>query len=161
MKKHIALLLALVMLFAMTACGNTGTPEATPEPTPEPVETEAPEETPEPEPEETPEPEPEETPEPEPEGDPVPVEPGEYQYTEATPFGEIPWTITLNEDGTAVVLMENPDMGNPTWTGTWVDNGDGTATTDTDGDSDRIAPFWNGTKITWELSSDGTANAVS
>ena len=42
---------------------------------------------------------------------------GEYVFMEATPFGEFKWTVTLNEDGTAVVAQpENEQMGNSSWT---------------------------------------------
>ena len=61
MKKIIALLLALVMVFAIAACANSG--KTDPEPAPDPAPQTDPEPTPEPEPEPTPEPEPEPTPE--------------------------------------------------------------------------------------------------
>ena len=44
MKKIIALMMVLVLAFALAACSNTTQPAATPAPTEEPAETEAPEE---------------------------------------------------------------------------------------------------------------------
>ncbi|MGN1002315.1 MAG: sugar ABC transporter substrate-binding protein [Oscillospiraceae bacterium] len=85
------------------------------------------------------------------------VEPGEYSYMEATPFGEVLWVVTLNADGSAVVAQpENEGMGNPTWTAAWSDNGDGTFTTsDCQGDGPQIADFWEGNAIVWQLLNDG------
>jgi len=82
---------------------------------------------------------------------------GEYTYLENTPFGEIKWTVTLNEDGTAVVCQpENEGMGNPTWTASWTDNGDGTYTTaDCVGDGPQIAGFWENNSIVWQLLNEG------
>ena len=76
---------------------------------------------------------------------------GDYTYMEPTPFGEVKWVVTLNEDGTAVVAQpENESMGNPTWTATWTDNGDGTYTTaDCQGEGPQIAGFWENNSIVW------------
>lgn len=85
------------------------------------------------------------------------VQPGEYVYEETTPFGEIPWTVTLNADGSAVVAQpENEGMGCPSWTASWKDNGDGTATTyDCEGDGPQIASFWENNSITWQPLNEG------
>ena len=81
---------------------------------------------------------------------------------EETPFGEIPWVVTLNEDGTAVVAQpENESMGNPTWTAVWTDNGDGTFTTgECEGTGPQIATFWKDNAITWIDNGDGTVTPV-
>lgn len=91
-----------------------------------------------------------------------PVAAGEYTFMEATPYGEFLWTVTLNEDGTAVVAQpENESMGNPTWTAVWTDNGDGTFTTaECVGDGPQIASFWNNNSITWTNNGDGTVTPV-
>lgn len=82
---------------------------------------------------------------------------GEYSYMEATPFGEILWTVTLNEDGSAVVCQpENEGMGNPSWTAVWTDNGDGTYTTaECVGEGPQIAGFWENNSIVWQLLNEG------
>ena len=87
---------------------------------------------------------------------------GEYTFMEATPFGEMKWIVTLNEDGTAIVAQpENEGMGNPSWTAVWTDNGDGTFTTaECVGDGPQIAPFWNNNSITWIDNGDGTVTPV-
>jgi len=87
---------------------------------------------------------------------------GEYTYMETTPFGEIKWTVTLNEDGSAVVCQpENEGMGNPTWTASWVDNGDGTFTTaDCVGDGPQIAGFWENNSIVWAALNEGNTVPV-
>ena len=88
---------------------------------------------------------------------------GEYTFMETTPFGEMKWVITLNEDGSFVFGQpENDAMGCPSWTGTqWVDNGDGTFTTpDAQGDGPQIAAFWKGNGITWKYNGDGTVTAI-
>ena len=87
---------------------------------------------------------------------------GEYMFMEATPFGEFKWTVTLNEDGTAVVAQpENEQMGNPSWTAVWTDNGDGTFTTaECTGEGPMIAAFWNNNSITWVNNGDGTVTPV-
>ena len=87
---------------------------------------------------------------------------GEYTFMEATPFDEIKWTVTLNEDGTAIVAQpENEGMGNPTWTAVWTDNGDGTYTTaECVGDGPQIAGFWKNNSITWINNGDGTVTPV-
>ena len=92
-----------------------------------------------------------------------PVQSGKYTFAEETPFGEIGWTVTLNEDGSFVISQpDNVDMGVPTWTGTqWVDNGDGTFTTpDCEGDGPQIASFWKNNGITWKDNGDGTVTAI-
>ena len=87
---------------------------------------------------------------------------GEYTFMETTPFGEMKWVVTLNEDGTAVVAQpENAEMGNPTWTAVWTDNGDGTFTTaECVGEGPQIASFWKDNAITWIDNGDGTVTAV-
>lgn len=88
---------------------------------------------------------------------------GEYTFMETTPFGEMKWVITLNEDGSFVFGQpENDAMGCPSWTGTqWVDNGDGTFTTpDAQGDGPQIASFWKNNGITWTYNGDGTVTPV-
>ena len=87
---------------------------------------------------------------------------GEYIFMETTPFGEFKWVVTLNEDGTAVVAQpENEQMGNPSWTAVWTDNGDGTFTTsECTGDGPMIAEFWNNNAITWINNGDGTITPV-
>ena len=100
---------------------------------------------------------PEDKPDAKPAGGGAPVEPGEYAYEETTPFGSIGWVVTLNADGSAVVAQpDNADMGNPTWTANWKDNGDGTATTfDCVGDGPQIAGFWENNSIVWQILNDG------
>ena len=90
------------------------------------------------------------------------VSAGEYVFMETTPFGEFKWTVTLNEDGTAVVAQpENEQMGNPSWTAVWTDNGDGTFTTsECTGEGPMIAEFWNNNAITWINNGDGTVTPV-
>ena len=90
------------------------------------------------------------------------VAPGEYSYMEPTPFGDILWTVTINEDGTAIVSQpENEGMGNPTWTATVVNNADGSFTTaDCVGDGPQIAGFWKNNGITWINNGDGTVTPV-
>ena len=87
---------------------------------------------------------------------------GEYTFMETTPYGEMKWVVTLNEDGTAIVAQpENAGMGNPTWTAVWTDNGDGTFTTaECVGDGPQIASFWNNNSITWINNGDGTVTPV-
>lgn len=91
-----------------------------------------------------------------------PVAAGEYTFMENTPFGEFKWTVTLNEDGTAVVAQpENESMGNPSWTAVWTDNGDGTfITAECTGEGPMIADFWNNNSITWIDNGDGTVTPV-
>ena len=92
----------------------------------------------------------------------APIAAGEYTFMEATPFGEFKWTVTLNEDGTAIVAQpENESMGCPTWTAVWTDNGDGTFTTaECVGEGPQIASFWNNNAITWIDNGDGTVTPV-
>ena len=87
---------------------------------------------------------------------------GEYTFVEATPFGEFQWVITLNDDGTALVAQpDNDQLGNPSWTAVWTDNGDGTFTTsECTGDGPMIAEFWNDNAITWTNNGDGTVTPV-
>ena len=87
---------------------------------------------------------------------------GEYTFMETTPFGEMKWTVTLNEDGTAVFGQpENESMGNPMWDAVWTDNGDGTFTTsECVGDGPQIADFWDNNSITWIDNGDGTVTPV-
>ena len=87
---------------------------------------------------------------------------GEYTFLESTPFGEMKWTITLNEDGTARFGQpENESMGNPMWDAVWTDNGDGTFTTgECVGDGPQIADFWKDNSITWTDNGDGTVTPV-
>ena len=89
---------------------------------------------------------------------------GVYSFAETTPFGEIAWTITLNEDGTFLLAQpDNATMGNPTWTGDqWIDNGDGTFTTvAAQGEGAKIAAFWQEDgSITWTDNGDGTVTPV-
>jgi len=89
----------------------------------------------------------------------APVAAGEYSYMETTPFGEMKWVVTLNEDGTAVVAQpENAEMGTPTWTAVWTDNGDGTFTTaECQGEGVQIAAFWENNSILWLALNDGHA----
>lgn len=91
-----------------------------------------------------------------------PIAAGEYTFMEATPFGEMKWVVTLNEDGTAIVAQpENAGMGNPTWTAKWTDNGDGTfITAECVGEGPQIASFWNNNSITWTDNGDGTVTPV-
>ena len=88
--------------------------------------------------------------------------PGEYTFTETTPFGEFLWVVTLKEDGTAEVAQpENDQMGNPAWAAVWTDNGDGTFTTaECTGDGPMIADFWQDNAITWTNNGDGTVTPV-
>lgn len=83
----------------------------------------------------------------------ITVPAGEYAFLESTPFGEMPWTVTLNEDGTAVLAQpENAQMGNPTWNAKWTDNGDGTVlTSECEGDGPQIAGFWENNSILWQV----------
>ena len=92
----------------------------------------------------------------------APVEPGEYSFMESTPFGEMLWTVTLNEDGTYVMGQpENKEMGSPMWTGNWVDNGDGTVLCgNAQGEGPQIASFWKNNGITWTINGDGTVTPV-
>jgi hypothetical protein len=89
---------------------------------------------------------------------------GEYSFTETTPFGEIGWIITLNEDGSFLIEQpENEGLGNPSWTGTeWIDHGDGTFTTvAAQGEGPQIASFWQQDgSITWKDNGDGTLTPV-
>lgn len=87
---------------------------------------------------------------------------GEYTFVETTPFGEFQWVITLNDDGTALVAQpDNDQLGNPSWTAVWTDNGDGTFTTsECTGDGPMIAEFWNDNAITWTNNGDGTVTPV-
>jgi len=87
---------------------------------------------------------------------------GEYTFMETTPFGEMKWVITLNEDGTSVFGQpENEGMGCPSWTAVWTDNGDGTFTTaECVGEGPQIASFWNNNSITWINNGDGTVTPV-
>ena len=92
----------------------------------------------------------------------VTIPAGEYTYLETTPFGQIGWTLTLNEDGTAVIAQpENESMGNPSWTAKWTDNGDGTVlTSECEGDGPQIAGFWENNSILWQILNDGNAVPV-
>lgn len=83
----------------------------------------------------------------------APVVPGDYVFMETIPTGEeIAWTVTLNEDNTAVIAQANEGMGNPTWTAVWTDNGDGTFTTsECDGSGPQIADFWEDNAIRWQM----------
>lgn len=93
-----------------------------------------------------------------------PVSAGTYSYMEATPFGEMLWVVTINDDGSFVFGQpENESMGNPEWTGTgWTDNGDGTFTTpDAQGEGPKIADFWKGSSITWKVTGPDTVDAVA
>ncbi len=87
----------------------------------------------------------------------APVPAGEYGYMETTPFGEMKWVVTLNDDGTAVFGQpENPSMGNPSWTAVWTDNGDGTFTTsECKGEGPQIAGFWEDNSIVWAALNEG------
>ena len=87
----------------------------------------------------------------------VAIPAGDYTYMETTPFGEVKWVVTLNEDGTAVVAQpENESMGNPTWTAVWTDNGDGTVvTSECTGDFTQIADFWEDNSIAWTVLNEG------
>ncbi len=93
MKKTLAILLALMMVLALAACGGSGAPAAE-EPAPaeepaaeEPVAAEEPAE--------------------EPAEEELSVV-GEYTFVELSDMGASLWTLTLNEDGTFVVEQDNP-----------------------------------------------------
>ncbi len=95
-----------------------------------------------------------------PQGSGVKTTAGEYTFAETTPFGEIGWVITLNEDGSFVIAQpENETMGNPTWRGSkWIDHGNETFTTvAAAGEGAMIADFWGADgSITWINNGDGT-----
>lgn len=158
MKKILAILMALTLMISLLAgCAGESTPSSEPsvEPTVEPSNEPSVEPTVEPSDEPSAEP----SVEPAPAAGNVEVPAGSYSYTETTPFGEIPWTLTLNEDGTFEIVQANPAMGDPTWTGEqWIDNGDSTVTTpDCVGDGPQIASFWDGNKVEWTILADGHA----
>ena len=135
MKKTLALLLALAVLFAFAAC-NQSAPAEPEEVAEEPVE-EVVEEAAEPE---------------EPAAEPIPA--GEYHYYEDKgDFGINPWIVTLNEDGTAVVAEENPFLGLKEHATDWTDNGDGTFSTGAweDPDGPKSDFFGEDGSADWEL----------
>ena len=155
MKKLLALALSLIMVFGLLAgCSNgSDTQESSSAPSSSSVEPSSSE--PEPAPE--PEPEPEEPSEPA--GAVNSAYVGEYTYEKDMGDGTIPWTLTLNEDGSFEVVEKNEMMGTSTWTGeSWVDNGDGTVTTpDCAGPDNKLSSFWEGSSITWTLLNENRA----
>ena len=101
MKKLISLLLALVMVFGLVACGG-GDVDPTPSPSVEP------------------------SAEPTPAG----VQAGAYTFEMLSIYNEkIKLTIMLSADNSASVLAMYPDNSTITLSTTWTDNGDGTFTT--------------------------------
>lgn len=112
MKKIIALLLALAMVFALAACGSTEKPEETPAETPSastPAETPAESEKPaEPE---------------------VPSIAGTYRFKYVDAYGDATaFTVTL-KDGGAYSITTAGALGSAAYEGTWTDKGDGAFTT--------------------------------
>ncbi len=112
MKKIIALLLALAMVFALAACGSAEKPEETPAESPSasaPVETPAESEKPaEPE---------------------VPSIAGTYRFKYVDLYGDATaFTVTL-KDGGAYSITTAGALGSAAYEGTWTDKGDGTFTT--------------------------------
>ena len=148
MKKVLTMILALVMIFTLTACGQSAAPAAT----------EAPAETPAEQPAE------------------APVEEavdvtGTYTFVELSDMGASLWTLTLNADGTYSVEQDNPfgdkTVGESTYTseGTTVscDGIDAAAfhgLTEEDKFADRLMGEFVGGEndIEWEVNpADGTA----
>ncbi len=151
MKKLFALLLALALVAALTGCGGSSAPadEAAEADAPETAEAAGPTEESEPEPTEEPE---------------ATVEAGTYMYYEDKgDFGVIPWTIVLNEDGTATVTEANSFIGDQVHNcESWSDNYDGTFTT---GAWDEVGGpmsefFAEDGSATWEIPEDGICQPV-
>lgn len=97
MKKILAALLTLCMAFSLAACGTADKPEQSNVPTENSTAPAPSQETPSAE------------------------VAGTYTFTESAMGGQftVDWTLTLNEDGTYVILEKNPFMGDLTYEGTY------------------------------------------
>ncbi len=162
MKKILALILALAMIFTLAACGSEPASSANnASSTPDEVES-TPEETPE-EPEESPE-EPEETPE-EPEATPDYSKAGTYKYYEDKgDMGIMVWDIELGADGSAKLIEHNSFIGDQVKVcAGWVDNGDGTITTGAWESTDGPKPDFieEDGSCTWEVLEGGILQPVN
>jgi uncharacterized cupin superfamily protein len=93
------------------------------------------------------------------------VSAGTYMYYEDKgDFGVIPWTVVLNEDGTATITEANSHIGDQIHDcAQWTDNGDGTFTTgawDTTG-GPMSEFFAEDGSATWEIAEDGICQPVN
>ena len=133
MKKTIALLLALAMCFAMAACGETAAPAATEAPVP--------------------------AAEPAAENSVA----GDYTYEETLPFGTVPWTLSLAEDGSYSLSFTKPTGETFTFTGSYTVDGDVVTTGTPAEDTSAIeAGFFNEDhSCPWTINADGTMTPVN
>ncbi|MGM9538203.1 MAG: alpha/beta fold hydrolase [Candidatus Onthomonas sp.] len=137
MKRFLAILLALAMTLSLAACGGSQ-PAEEPAPAQEPA-AEAPAEA---------------APE---EGGSVA---GAYSFTESVMGGafEVEWTLTLNEDGTFVLVEGNPMMGETEYTGTYTADGSTVTTSPLEGGAPQAEFFNDDLSCQWTLDLEaGTA----
>lgn len=143
MKKILALILALTMVFALAACGQAETSS-----------TEAPETT---------EPAAPETSE-APAADYSKLAGTYHYYEDKGDMGVMPWTIELGADGSCVLTEHNSFIGDQVKVcAGWTDNGDGTFTSGAWESTDGPKPDFiaEDGAITWEIVGDGICQPVN
>lgn len=91
--------------------------------------------------------------------------PGEYTFTESAAGGalQVPWTITLNEDGTYALVEASPVMGDITYAGdTYTIEGDKLTTGPITNGKEPIASFFaEDLSCEWTFGEDGTVTPVN
>lgn len=88
---------------------------------------------------------------------------GTYTYEEELPFGKVPWTLQLNEDGTYTLSVTKPNGNTYTYTGAYTADGDKVTTgTPAESTSDIEAGFFNEDySCEWAITPDGKMTPVN
>lgn len=88
---------------------------------------------------------------------------GTYTYEETLPFGTVPWTLNLAEDGTYTLTFKDFGGQENTYTGTYTTEGDTVTTSAPNEGVDGIqASFFNEDfSCVWTLNADGTLKPVN
>ena len=136
MKKGIAILLALVLCFALCACGQTAAPTEENAPAGNTASETTPADT---------------------------GLAGEYTYEETLPFGTVPWVLTLSENGSYSLAVTKPTGQSFTYTGSYTLDEDLLTTGAPAEDTSSIeAGFFNDDySCPWKLHEDGTMEPVN
>lgn len=91
------------------------------------------------------------------------IQNGTYTYEETLPFGTVPWTLNLAEDGTYTLTFKDFGGQENTYTGTYTTEGDTVTTSAPNEGVDGIqASFFNEDfSCVWTLNADGTLKPVN
>lgn len=91
------------------------------------------------------------------------IQAGTYTYEETLPFGTVPWTLNLAEDGTYTLTFKDFGGQENTYTGTYTTEGDTVTTSAPNEGVDGIqASFFNEDfSCVWTLNADGTLKPVN